>query len=57
MKNITLVLSIEEVNQILSLLGRLPFAEVNNTIAMIVNAAEKELIEGQQEPGVVEEAA
>lgn len=50
--NITL--SVETVNQILSLLGRLPFIESNNLIQAIVQQANEQLV-GQQEEDAVEE--
>lgn len=49
---INLEFSIDEVNQLLSLLGKLPFAEVNNTIMKIVELAEpqaKALAEQEQQ--------
>ena len=41
---ITLEFSVEEVNHILSLLGQLPFAQVNNIITTIVEKAEPQAL-------------
>lgn len=41
---IKLEFSIEEVNHILSLLGQLPFAQVNNIITTIVEKAEPQAL-------------
>jgi len=41
---ITLEFSVEELNHILSLLGQLPFAQVNNIITTIVEKAEPQAL-------------
>lgn len=40
---IKLTFSVETINQILTLLGRLPFAEVNNIIRTIVEEANNQI--------------
>lgn len=49
MQTVKLELTIDEINGILSMLGRLPFAEVNNTISLIVEAAQKQIAAEEQQ--------